>query len=578
MSEPVLRRAHPVLRAPFNVWDLVALALILGVFIAVSHGAHETFAPLKSLAAQPISLDPRRLPEYALRTSLRMVAGMVASLVFTFGYAALAAKSRHAEMVLIPLLDILQSVPVLAFLSITLVWLMALAPGSVLGAEFASIFTVFTAQAWNMTFSFYQSLKTIPADLDEAAKAFGLTPWQKFWRLEAPFGAPALIWNMMMSMAGGWFFVTASEAFTVGATNVNLPGVGSYIAAANDKQNYLAVAYAIAAMAVTILVFDQLFFRPLVAWAEKFHVEQTASSDPPRSWLLDVLRRTRLMASVGHPLGVGARWIASFRVSPSVHLPRPPTLSSRGERTFDVVWLGLVIGLAFFAAREIFHFVAQELTLREALHVLVLGFYTLLRVVILIALASIVWTPIGVWIGLRPKVAERVQPVAQFLAAFPVNLLYGAVVSGIIMFHLNPNIFLSGLMILGTQWYILFNVIAGASAYPTDLKQAAQSFGVKGWQWWRTVIVPGILPYFVTGALTASGGAWNASVLSEVVSWKGQTVRAAGLGQYIFDYTATADYPRVMLGIAVMSLFVVGLNRTVWRPLYALAERRYRFD
>jgi len=577
VSDPVLRRAHPALRAPFNIWDLVALALILGVFIAVGHGAHETFAPLKSLAAQPISLDPRRLPEYALRTSLRMVAGMVASLVFTFGYAALAAKSRHAEMVLIPLLDILQSVPVLAFLSITLVWLMALAPGSVLGAEFASIFTVFTAQAWNMTFSFYQSLKTIPADLDEAAKAFGLTPWQKFWRLEAPFGAPSLIWNMMMSMAGGWFFVTASEAFTVGATNVNLPGVGSYIAAANDKQDYGAIGWAVLTMAVTILLFDQLFFRPLVAWSEKFHVELTASSDPPRSWMLDLLRRTRLMARVGRPIGAAVRALASLRIK-TPPPPRALALSERGQRTFDVVWIAVVLVLVFFAGREIFNFVARTLTWADLGHAVALGFLTLARVVVLIVLASLVWTPVAVWIGLRPKIAERVQPVAQFLAAFPVNLLYGLVVSGIIAGHLDPNVFLSPLMILGTQWYILFNVIAGASAYPTDLKQAASSFGVKGWQWWRNVMGPGILPYFVTGALTASGGAWNASIVSEVASWGDKHLRAAGLGAYIADASTAGDMPRVVLGVAVMSVFVVALNRTVWRPLYGIAERRFRFD
>jgi NitT/TauT family transport system permease protein len=565
------------LRAPFNMWDLVALALILGLFLTVTHGARETFAPLTTLAKTPLNLDPSHLPEYALRTSLRMVGGLVASLVFAFGYATLAAKSRHAEIVLIPLLDILQSIPVFGYLTFTLAWFMALAPHSVLGAEFAAVFIAFTAQAWNMAFSFYQSLKTIPRDLDEAAVSFGLTAWQKFWRLEAPFGAPALIWNMMMSMAGAWFMVTVDEAFTVGATNITLPGVGSYIAAANGAGDAMAVVWAVIAMAVTILIFDQLFFRPLVAWAEKFHVELTASADPPRSWLLDVMRRTRLMARVGRPIGAVARWAASFRIARPLTL-RAPTLSARGERTFDVVWLGLVVGLALVAALEIFRFISRELSWRDALHVVVLGFYTLSRVVVLIALAAMVWTPIGVWIGLRPKVAERVQPVAQFLAAFPVNLLYGVVVSGIIMFHLNPNIFLSGLMILGTQWYILFNVVAGASAYPTDLKQAAQSFGVTGWQWWRNVMAPGILPYFVTGALTASGGAWNASVLSEVVSWKGQTVRAAGLGQYIADYTAAGDYPRVMLGIAVMSMFVVGLNRTVWRPLYQLAERRFRFD
>ncbi len=575
MPAPVLRRAHPALRAPFNIWDLASLALILGVFIVISHGAHETFAPLKSLAGHPISLDPMRLPEYALRTSLRMVAGMVASLAFTFGYAALAAKSRHAEMVLIPLLDILQSVPVLAFLSITLVWLMALAPGSVLGAEFASIFTVFTAQAWNMTFSFYQSLKTIPGDLDEAARAFGLTPWQRFWRLEAPYGAPALIWNMMMSMAGGWFFVTASEAFTVGATNVNLPGVGAYIAAANDQRNYGAIAWAIFTMAATILIFDQLLFRPLVAWAEKFHIELTASADPPRSWLLDVLRRTRLMARVGRPLGEFLRRLASMRIE--ARLPRAPTLQAGSQRTFDVIWIALVLIVVGFAAQQIVVFVSRELSWGELLRAIELGFLTLVRVVVLIALASLVWTPIGVWIGLRPKIAERLQPIALFLAAFPVNLLYGIVVSGIIAFHLSADVFLSPLMILGTQWYILFNVIAGASAYPTDLRQAAESFGVKGWLWWRTVIGPGILPYFVTGALTASGGAWNAAIVSEVASWGDKHLRAAGLGAYIADASTKGDMPRVVLGVAVMSVFVVALNRTVWRPLYALAERRFRF-
>jgi NitT/TauT family transport system permease protein len=453
---------------------------------------------------------------------------------------------------------------------------MALAPGSVLGAEFASIFTVFTAQAWNMTFSFYQSLKTIPKDLDEAATAFGLTPWQKFWRLEAPFGAPALIWNMMMSMAGGWFFVTASEAFTVGATNINLPGVGAYIAAANDKQDYGAIAWAIVTMAVTILIFDQLLFRPLVAWAEKFHIELTASSDPPRSWVLDLMRRTRLMARVGRPIGAVLRSLASFR--PRMELPRAPALTGAAQRTFDAVWIALVLVLVVFAGREIFDFVSRELSWKDLGHAVILGFFTLARVVVLIALASLVWTPVGVWIGLRPKIAERVQPVAQFLAAFPVNLLYGLVVSGIIAGGLNPNIWLSPLMILGTQWYILFNVIAGASAYPTDLKQAAESFGVKGWLWWRTVIGPGILPYFVTGALTASGGAWNAAIVSEVVSWGDTHLRAAGLGAYIADASTAGDFPRVVLGVAVMSVFVVALNRTVWRPLYALAERKYRFD
>jgi len=576
MSEPVLRRAHTALRAPFNVWDVVALALILGVFVALSHGARETLAPLRSIAQAPISLDPWRLPEYAVRTSLRMIAAMVASLVFTFTYATAAAKNRHAEMVLIPLLDILQSVPVLGFLSFTVTGFMALAPGNVLGVEFASIFAVFTAQAWNMAFSFYQSLKTIPADLDEAALAFGLTPWQKFWRLEAPYAAPALIWNMMMSMAGGWFFVTAAEALTVGRTTVTLPGMGAFIAEANQKRDFGAVGWAILTMAATILLFDQLVFRPLVAWAEKFHFEQTASAEPPRSWLLDVMRRTRLMARVGRPLGEAMRRAASFRLP--FRPPRTPRLAAPAGRAFDVVWIAVVLALALLAGGEVFRFVLRKLSLGEVAHALELGFITLARVVVLIALAAAVWTPIGVWIGLRHKVAERVQPIAQFFASFPVNLLYGVVVSAIVAGHLDPNIFLSPLMVLGTQWYILFNVVAGAAAYPTDLKQAAQTFGVSGWLWWRRVMAPGILPYFVTGALTASGGAWNAAIVAEVASWGHDHLRAAGLGAYIADATAQGDYPRIVLGVAVMSVFVVALNRSVWRPLYRLAERRYRFD
>jgi NitT/TauT family transport system permease protein len=575
MPTSVLARAHPSLRAPFNAWDLAALALILGLFIALSHGARETFAPLRTLAQTPISLDPWRLPEYAVRTSLRMIAAMACSLVFTLGYATLAAKSRHAEVVLVPLLDILQSVPVLGFLSFTVTGFMALAPGDVLGVELASIFAVFTSQAWNMAFSFYQSLKTIPADLDEAAAAFGLTPWQKFWRLEAPYGAPALIWNMMMSMAGGWFFVIAAEAFTVGNTTITLPGIGAYIAAANDRRDYRALGWAILAMAATILVFDQLLFRPLVAWAEKFHMELTASSDPPRSWLLDMLRRTRLMARIGRPLGELLRAFASFRLP--ARLPRAPALAGRAGRTLDALWIALVLLLVALAGRQIFAFVSRELSWRDLVHALALGVLTLVRVIVLIAIASLVWTPIGVWVGLRPKAAERLQPIAQFLAAFPVNLLYGLVVSGILAGGLDPNIFLSPLMILGTQWYILFNVIAGASAYPTDLKQAAQSFGVKGWLWWRTVMGPGILPYFVTGALTASGGAWNAAIVSEVASWGHERLRAAGIGAYIADATVAGDYPRIVLGVAVMSLFVVAINRLLWRPLYGLAERKYRF-
>ena len=334
MPSPVLRRAHASLRTPFNVWDLAALALILGLFIALSHGARETFAPIKTLAQTPISLDPWRLPEYAVRTSLRMIAAMVASLVFTFGYATLAAKSRHAEMVLIPLLDILQSVPVLGFLSFTLTVLMALFPGNVLGVEFASIFAVFTAQAWNMTFSFYQSLSTLPGDLDEAARAFGLSPWQKFWRLEAALRRAGAdlehddvhVRRLVLRHRFGGHHRRQYRPSPCRASAPISPRP-------TTSRTSRAVGWAILAMGVTILLFDQLLFRPLVAWAEKFRFELTASADPPRSWLLDVLRRARLMARIGGRPGSG-RQVAGLGAGD--HRPAPPAvLSGSAQRTFD---------------------------------------------------------------------------------------------------------------------------------------------------------------------------------------------------------------------------------------------------
>lgn len=558
-----------------NLWDAVAFGLVFGGLLLVAHGGHETLAPLTSLEASPVSLDPWHLPEYALRTTMRMLAAITASLVFTFVYGALAAKSRRAEMVLIPLLDILQSVPVLGFLSFTVVGFMALFPGSVFGVELAAIFAIFTAQAWNMTFSFYQSLKTVPGDLDEATRSFRLSPWQRFWRLEVPFSMPGLVWNTMMSMSGGWFFVVASEAISVGNTTITLPGVGSYVALAIEQQNLTAVGWAVAAMLAVILIYDQLLFRPLVAWGYKFRVEQSAGGTAPRSWLLDAVRRTRLLQILLAPVG------AAFASVPRQRLQVPTALPAQASKAWasvwaDRIWLALVIIATAYALWLIASFVATELTWGEVAEVVGLGVLTMLRVIVLMALATIVWVPIGVWIGLRPRVAERVQPLAQFLAAFPANIVFPFAVVVIVRLGLNADVWLSPLMVLGTQWYILFNVIAGASAFPNDLKEVAANFRIGGWNWWRKVILPGIFPYYVTGAITASGGSWNASIVAEVASWGKTTLTAHGLGAYIAQATSAGDYPRIVLGIAVMSIFVILFNRLLWRPLYAFAGRRLR--
>ncbi|WP_334043482.1 ABC transporter permease subunit [Burkholderia ambifaria] len=564
-----------------NRWDFIAFPLIICLIAMAVVGFHETMAPIGTLQTQKISLDPSNLPEYALRTTLRMLAAMVASLAFTLIYGTLAAKSRRAGMVLIPILDILQSVPVLGFISFTVTFFLALFPSRVLGAELAAIFAIFTSQAWNMTFSFYQSLRTVPRDLDEVSRGFHLTSWQRFWKLEVPFSMPGLIWNMMMSMSGGWFFVVASEAITVGNQTITLPGIGAYLAQAISDKNFGAIGWVILTMTVVILAYDQFLFRPLIAWADKFRMENTASGDAPQSWLLDLVRRTRLI----HQLLVPAGWFFAKAARIPLRLPLSrtmrftlPKVEKKASRTVDIAWSGFVlVGTAYIVWRVV-SFVATGVTMADVGHVLVLGLITLLRVVVLITIASVVWVPIGVLIGLRPRLAEKLQPLAQFLAAFPANLLFPVFVIVIARFHLNPDIWLSPLIVLGTQWYILFNVIAGATSYPNDYREAATNFRIRGWQWWRQAILPGIFPYYVTGAITASGGAWNASIVSEAVQWGTTKIEAHGLGAYIAQTTAAGDFPKIILGIAVMSLFVTLFNRLLWRPLYAFAEAKLRLD
>ncbi|MDR3422363.1 MAG: ABC transporter permease subunit [Xanthobacteraceae bacterium] len=558
----------------FTRWDVLAVLLILGLLVFLSEASRHLLQPLAELQRQPVSLNPANLPEYAARTTLRMLIAMALSLLFTFTYATLAAKSHRAERLLVPLLDILQSVPILGFISITVVFFMALAPGRVLGAEFAAIFAIFTSQAWNMAFSFYQSLRTVPTELVEASRNFRLSPWMSFWRVDVPFAMPQLIWNMMMSMSGSWFFVVASEAISVGNTTITLPGVGSYIALAIEHRDLAAVGYAIVTMLIVILIYDQLLFRPLVAWADRFRFEQEPGVLAPHSWVLNVLRRSRLVDRLVRPFAsfwrrlLLARW--SKRAEPVVREPD----RQHGWVTFQ--WAAIVCALAAVALWQVARFVTEYISLSDVAIALLLGLATLSRIVVLIALATIIWVPIGVWVGTRPHVAEKVQPVAQFLAAFPANLLFPIAVSAIVVWRLDPNIWLSPLMILGTQWYILFNVVAGASAIPAELRAAGVNFRVRGWLWWRRIALPAVLPYYVTGAITASGGSWNASIVAEVASWGDERLQAYGLGAYIARQTEAGDFHRIVLGIAVMSFYVVLINRTFWRPLYLYAERKFR--
>src|SRR5215467_12641107 len=385
-----------------NVYDCVIFVIVAAVFVLLAHALREIGEPLARLEVAPVTLDPRHLPEYALRTTLRMFAAIIASLIFTFAVATLAAKSRKAEIVIVPALDILQSVPVLGFLTFTVVLFLRLFPGSQLGAECAAIFAIFTSQAWNMAFSYYQSMRAIPSDLDEMTRHFRLSPWLRFVRLELPFSAPGLIWNTMMSMSGGWFFVVASEAIGVGDTRVNLPGIGSWLALAIAQKDIAAVALAVAAMAVVILVYDQLIFRPIVAWADKFRFEQTAAQQRPRSWVFDLVRRARLIKRMFGPLTeLGARLrtrITGLPHKASPGRPMPPALG----KAADAAWLATVVVGTSAVLWLVVRYLRANLGMADVAEAVGLGFLTLIRVAVLIALASLIWVPIGVWLGLRP--------------------------------------------------------------------------------------------------------------------------------------------------------------------------------
>jgi NitT/TauT family transport system permease protein len=560
-----------------NAWDLVALPLVLGTLALLAWGGMAMGAHYHPGQALSLSLDPWRLPEYALRTVLRMAAALVASLLFSLVYAALAAKSRQAEKIMIPVLDILQSVPILGFLSITVTGFIALFPGRLLGVECAAIFAIFTSQAWNMTFSLYQSLRTVPSELVEAARMYHLSAWQRFWRLEVPHAVPGLVWNMMMSVSGGWFFVVASEAITVSGQTILLPGIGSYIAMAIDRRDLGAIGYAVLVMLVVILLYDQLLFRPLLAWSRKFVGDPRADDDNVRPWFLIALQRAQLFDLLQTGVlalnrGTDALLMALRRDRRAGVAARPATRLA--EWLFDVV----LLALAGAAALWLVALIRRSVPLAEVGWVFLLGAITAVRVLVLIALASLVWVPIGVWIGLRPRLADRAQPVVQFLAAFPANLFFPVAVVLILRYRLNAEIWLSPLMILGTQWYIAFNVIGGAAALPAELRLAATNLGVRRWLWWRRVMLPAIFPAYVTGAVTAAGGSWNASIVAEVVQWGSTTLRATGIGAYIARYTAEGDAARIALGIAVLCLYVLAFNRLLWRRLYNLAAERLRLD
>ncbi|BCX06060.1 MAG: ABC transporter permease [Candidatus Roseilinea sp.] len=565
-------------RMPFTAADAAIVVGTLALIVMFAYVGRTALVPFQppDVLPEPISLEIIHLPYYLARSTLRMFIALGFSLLFTFTYGYIAAHSPRAERVLIPLLDILQSVPVLGFLSVTITFFITLFRGSLLGLEAASIFAIFTSQVWNMTFSFYHSLRTIPREQQEMARMFRLSRWHYFTRVEAPNAMIGLTWNTMMSFGGGWFFVAASEAISVLNQDYRLPGIGAYVTEAIDQQNFGALIAAIVAMAIMIVLVDQFVWRPLIAWSQKFRNEQSEASETPTSWVLDLWRAARLPTLVGHALRPAGEFV-NRALSGSL-AAKPAQMGSarvKAPAWVDVLYNGLLIALAVGGALILIRFILGEVGVAEVGSTFLLGVVTMLRVIVLTALSTLIWAPIGVAIGFNPRLARLIQPVAQFLSAFPANFLFPFVTFALIATGVSLNVGSILLMSLGAQWYVLFNIIAGAQTIPSDLREMAANMGLRGWKLWRRLIIPGIFSAWVTGGITASGGAWNASIVAEVVSWGDTTLVATGLGAYIAQATEVGDWPRIALGVGMMALFVVAFNRLLWRRLYALAERRY---
>jgi NitT/TauT family transport system permease protein len=571
---PMLQRYTP--KNSVFVADLALLIGTLGLLFVVARVGAGFFVSFRPPLHEPsISLDPRNLPYYTARSTLRMFVALVLSIVFTLGYGYAAARNRYAEKILVPLLDILQSVPVLAFLSITVTFFISLFPGNLFGLELAAIFAIFTGQAWNMTFSFYNSLITLPKELDEAAQVFRFSKWRKFVSVEVPASMIGLVWNGMMSFGGGWFFLAASEAISVNNQSYTLPGLGSYVAKAIEVRDIGALIWASVTMVVLIVLIDQFFWRPIVAWSEKFKMDRSTGGIRAESWVYDLMQSARL------PSNFVRVWRALKRKLPRLPTLKFPTLklAERHRKTpFNAdqvagLFLGLVTAGGLY---EGYAFATKEVSGREALLAAGLGGLTLLRVLLLLILSCLVWVPIGVLIGFNQKIARVAQPIVQICASYPANFVFPAATIIFLKIHLSLDFGSILLMAMGAQWYILFNTIAGAMAVPNDLREMAAVLRLKGWLVWKRLILPAIFPYLVTGAITASGGAWNASIVSEVVSWGKDKLVAHGLGAYVAAATTKGDWPRMVLGVGIMCIYVVAFNRFFWRRLYRIAEARYR--
>ncbi len=562
-----------------------AFVIDIGVFLAVFAGifglysiARSWFGPVHAEAA--ISQNPRSLPLYALYSLVRILTAYVLSLVFALAYGYAAAKSKRAEMVLIPLLDILQSIPVLSFLPGVMLAMVALFPSRQLGVELGSVILIFTGQVWNIAFSFYSSLKTIPRDLREAAIIYRFSSWQRFLELDLPYSTIGLVWNSMMSVAGGWFFLMACEMFVLGDKDFRLPGLGSYLQTAASHGDTRAIVWGMVAMVTVIVLMDVLIWRPVIAWADKFKFEQVESGTTAENSLLNFIRKESFLIRgyrrIFHPL---VDWL-TLNFARGARRAAATFAASQSERPRR--WIGWI--LAAISGVAILYAVYRALG--ELAHIRFDDYLmlfrnaglTFLRVNLSLLLGALWTIPVGVAIGFNPRFSRVMQPLVQLAASIPATALFPVLLLFLIRLRGGVEIAAMALMLLGTQWYILFNVIAGAMAIPTDLKEAAHVFRFSRFDRWRHLILPGIFPYLVTGMVTASGGAWNASIVAEYFHFRGKIVEVPGLGSTISSASDAGRFDLLLASTLIMAAVVVLINRLVWRRLYRLASTRFKLE
>ncbi|HUI82136.1 MAG TPA: ABC transporter permease subunit [Bryobacteraceae bacterium] len=551
----------------------MVFAIVAACIYGVLNIAHYWFG--QATPAAQISQSPRALPLYAFYSLVRVWIAYVLSLIFAIGYGYIAAHNPRLQSLMIAILDILQSIPVLSFLPTVMLAMVALIPSRQLGLELGSIILIFTGQVWNIAFSFYSSLKSIPRELQEAASIYRFSRWQRFIELELPFGVIGLVWNSIVSVASGWFFLMACEMFVLDKHDFRLPGLGSYLQTASSDGNTAAILWGLAAMVAVIVLLDQLLWRPAIAWSERFKFEQVERSSVPHSPILYLFRHSAAF-----------RWLrqraftpAWERLTSNLALSKPPE-SRKPARSGFLAGRVAAVAVILAALYALFEaaLVLRGVTAADVATTLKATGATFLRVMCSLAIAALWTIPAGVAIGFNPRLARIAQPVAQVVASIPATALFPVVLLALVRIGGGLSVAAIALMLLGTMWYILFNVIAGAIAIPTELREAAAVFRFRNLQQWRTLVLPGIFPYLVTGLITASGGAWNASILAEYFHFQGKTLTTLGLGAQISSATDSGNFHLLLVSTLVMALMVVSINRLVWRPMYRLAETRFRLE